>query len=122
MKLFVDDERPAPRGWVLATSSKDAIEIMQIYAAAGCQLDAVSLDHDLSTVMYEDDTTRPIVERMRQHNWWPIELYVHTANPDGEDWLVEMARKYAPAGTLKGYGCNFWGTCKVDSQVQIWET
>lgn len=121
MKLFVDDERPAPRGWVLATTSTDAIEILHMSAKAGIQVEVVSLDHDLSTVMYEDDTTRPIVECMRKYNWWPVELYIHTANPDGEDWLVAMAREHAPAGTLKGYGCNFWGTCKVDSQEQHWE-
>lgn len=115
MKLFVDDERPAPEGWVLAKTSSEALTILTKVHELGHTLDAISLDHDLSTVMYEDDTTRPVMLWMCEHEWWPTEVYVHTANPCGEEWLVGMTQRYAPPGTLVGYGCNFWGTCKSDS-------
>lgn len=115
MKLFVDDERPAPEGWTLAKTSQEALSILAEVRELGRTLDVISLDHDLSTVMYEDDTTRPVMLWMCETEWWPTELYVHTANPYGEEWLVGMAQRYAPPGTLKGYGCNFWGTCKSDS-------
>lgn len=120
MKLFVDDERPAPEGWTLAKTSREALTILNLAHRADTPLEAISLDHDLSTVMYEDDTTKPVMYWMCENEWWPNELYVHTANPCGEEWLVGMAKRYAPQGTLKGYGCNFWGTCKVDSVEQHW--
>ena len=66
----------------------------------------MSLDHDLGG----DDTTRPVVLWMCEHRWRPDHLYVHTGNPIGEQWLVGTIRRYAPAGTLAGYGLNFWGT------------
>lgn len=80
MKLFVDDERPAPEGWVLAKTSSEALTILTKVCELGHTLDAISLDHAC-----------------------------------GEEWLVGMTQRYAPPGTLKGYGCNFWGTCKSDS-------
>lgn len=111
VKLFVDDERPVPdHTWVLAQRSRDAIDILTMCKASGSTLDVLSLDHDLSTVIAEDDTARPIMLWMCENEWWPTDLYVHTANPYGEEWLVGMARRYGPAGVLKGYGINFWGS------------
>ncbi|MEU2013091.1 cyclic-phosphate processing receiver domain-containing protein [Nocardia sp. NPDC019302] len=117
MKLFVDDERAAPEGWTLAKTSPAALAIMNGIRLYGAQLEMLSLDHDLGTSIatYEDDTTRPIMMWMCEHDCWPRELYVHTANPWGEEWLVGMARRYAPADTLRGYGINYWGTCTVDA-------
>lgn len=116
MKLFVDDERPAPHDWTLTETGPAALAIMNGLRLTGQPLHALSLDHDLGTTMatYETDTTRPIMLWMCENNWWPTELYIHTANPMGEEWLVGMARRYAPAGTLRGYGINYWGTCPVD--------
>ncbi|MEV6219930.1 cyclic-phosphate processing receiver domain-containing protein [Nocardia sp. NPDC051833] len=116
MKLFVDDERPAPTGWMLVKTAAAALAIINGHRLAGVPLSVLSLDHDLGTSIatYEDETTRPIMLWMCEHDWWPDALYVHTANPAGQDWLVGMARRYAPPGTLRGYGQNYWGTCTVD--------
>ncbi|MGW5519105.1 cyclic-phosphate processing receiver domain-containing protein [Nocardia africana] len=112
MKLFVDDERPAPEGWTLIKTSLETIALMHQLRERGETLEALSLDHDLGTRMetYEDETSRPIMLWMCQHDWWPRQLYIHTANSVGQEWLVGMARRYAPAGTLRGYGANYWGT------------
>ena len=101
MKLFVDDERAAPEGWVLAKTSEEALFLL-----LANDVEALSLDHDLGG----DDTTRRIVLAMCEHEYWPESVYVHTGNVIGEEWLVGMIRRYAPEGTLKGYGLNYWGT------------
>ncbi|MGF7125027.1 cyclic-phosphate processing receiver domain-containing protein [Rhodococcus sp. BE178] len=116
MKLFVDDERPAPKGWVLAQTAMAARDVLVPSWIARRRLEALSLDHDLGG----DETTRPIVLWMCENDWWPREVYVHSGNPVGEEWLVAMVRRYAPAGTLKGYGLNFWGS-GPDTQIQNWE-
>lgn len=105
MKLFIDDERPAPEGWELALTSDEALAVIEAQAYDG-QLESVSFDHDLGG----DDTTRPVVLWMCENDHWPESVYVHTGNPIGEEWLVGMVRRYAPTGTLKGYGLNYWGT------------
>ncbi|MFY2788483.1 cyclic-phosphate processing receiver domain-containing protein [Rhodococcus sp. MALMAid1271] len=106
MKLFIDDERPAPEGWELALTSAEAIAMIDEQGYKLAALEAVSFDHDLGG----DDTTRPVVLWMCENDYWPESVYVHTGNPIGEEWLVGMVRRYAPAGTLKGYGLNYWGT------------
>lgn len=118
MKLFVDDERPPPDlGWDLVLSAEVAILWLQFRTQVqGLTIDAVSLDHDLG---YTSDTVMPVLFWMRDNNCWPRELYVHTANENGEEVMLGFIRQWAPEGTLRGYGCNFWGT-GPDSQIQVW--
>lgn len=124
MKLFVDDERPAPEGWVWAKTSEYAINMLERWRDSelgryreDAEIEVVSLDHDLGG----DDTARRVVLWMCEHEQWPSEVYVHTGNPIGEEWLVGMVRRYAPPGTLKGYGLNYWGT-GPDSVLRTRET
>ena len=104
MKLFIDDERPAPSRWILAQDSTTAIELLDLVADAGYQLEAVSLDFDL-----DGEDIIPVVEAMRDFDLWPREVYIHTANEDGEDLLRKTIGALKP-GLIRGYGCNYWGT------------
>ena len=110
IKLFVDDERAAPEGWLLAKTSANALTVLKLFHACKVSVDVLSLDHDLSITDGNDDTTRCIVNWMCENEWWPDEIYVHTANSAGEEWLVGTIQRYAPDKTLKGYGMNFWAT------------
>ncbi|MFI8660734.1 cyclic-phosphate processing receiver domain-containing protein [Rhodococcus qingshengii] len=116
MKLFVDDERPAPDGWVLRMTAEAAIETLRTHRLLRQPIDSLSLDHDLG---YATDTIMPLLFWLRDNDFWPRELYIHTANEDGEEVMLGFIKAHAPEGTLKGYGCNFWGT-GPDSQIQNW--
>lgn len=116
-KLFVDDERPAPEGWWLALNAEAAINWLDYRKCLRTPVDAISLDHDLG---YTADTIMPVLFWMRDRDCWPRHLFVHTANEDGEEVMVNFIRANAPAGVLRGWGCNFWGT-GPDSQIQNWE-
>ncbi|TLM97805.1 MAG: hypothetical protein FDZ75_03770, partial [Actinobacteria bacterium] len=71
MKLFVDDCRPAPEGWVLAESYTRAIEIL---SEGG--VEELSLDHDLSA--YEDESGTDITYWMKYHLVdWPRRIILH---------------------------------------------
>lgn len=110
MRLFVDDERSKPDdSWTLAKNSKQAMTIIRQVRRDGDTLDALSLDHDLSAVMGIEDDSRCIMLYMCEHNWWPKRLWIHTANPCGEEWLVGMAKRYGN-GCLVAYGPNYWRT------------
>jgi hypothetical protein len=89
MRLWVDDERPAPEGWYHAYTSAHAIEMLIL---GQHHIEAISLDHDLGG----DDTTRPIMLWMCENEVWPKEVRVHSMNPVGREWLAGMARRYAP--------------------------
>lgn len=105
MKLWIDDERPAPAQWdgdiITCTNSGAALWLLERCVSPGQdgepQLDVaeMSLDHDLG----DGDTTRPIVRWMAEHNLWPRVCRVHTANPVGREWLEGMINRYGPGVT-----------------------
>ena len=114
MKLFVDDERPAPRGWLHAQDCETALGLIRLVEDANYQLEAISLDHDLGCT---GETIMPLLMEMNDYGYWPEKLYVHTANEDAEEVMLAFICAHAPEGTLRGYGCNFWGTGN-DSVIQ----
>ncbi|UUG69890.1 hypothetical protein SEA_MORKIE_29 [Gordonia phage Morkie] len=88
MKLWVDDLRTPPEGWAWAKTSTEAIAMLD-----GNAVTDLSLDHDLGG----DDTTRPVVLWMCEHEVWPSgEIRVHSANPVGVEWLTGMVDRYRP--------------------------
>jgi hypothetical protein len=79
VKLYLDDERPAPRGWVRVDNVKDCTTIL-----AMCYVSHLSLDHDLG----EGDGTGYDVLVWLEHsiiqapiNLVPPNIRIHTANP-----------------------------------------
>lgn len=91
MKLWIDDLRIAPPGWVWAKTSEQAITILDAFALDGTEpLDVVSFDHDLG----DDDTTRPVVMWMIENDVRSETYFVHSANPVGREWLEGMIERY----------------------------
>jgi hypothetical protein len=86
MKAWLDDERPAPDGWVHVKTTEDAIELLR-----GGEVTELSLDHDLGLAAPECERTGDDVlvwrERMVVTEGWSGELpaiAVHSANPVGQ--------------------------------------
>lgn len=98
LKLWVDDIRTPPdRTWTWTKSSQDTIRTLtnqKIMFARGWieKPEVMSLDHDLGG----DDTTRYVVLWMCNHDFWPNEVRVHSANPVGVEWLEGMIKRYKP--------------------------
>lgn len=79
MKLWIDDIRVAPEGWVWATTSADAIKMILSHS-----IEEISFDHDLGG---EDTAYRVatlIEERAYQGKIPRMIWHVHSANPVGE--------------------------------------
>lgn len=110
MRLWIDDERPTPDGYThTAATSADAITLLIEAAADRTPIELISFDHDLG-YPWEDgsslldqgipgDTSRPVLLWMIEHDIWPAEIRLHTANPVGRDWLAGMIGRYAPDTT-----------------------
>ena len=107
----MDDLRPPPDSypspgnpgetispsWWWAQTSKAAIDTLSYHNGCGINpYDEISLDHDLGG----EDTTRPVVLWMCEHDVWPGTIYVHSSNPVGVDWLIGMCERYAPDGCI----------------------
>jgi len=103
MKLFVDDIRDAPEGWVLARTISEAITILRMY---GLEITHVSLDHDISIPVKVGNVIRPypspdtfkavayyIEQLILDESGGMKESVVvttHSANPDGRKAIVEI--------------------------------
>ena len=76
-KLYLDDERPTPEGWVACRWPEEVIRLLE---AGG--VEEVSLDHDLG----DDDRGTGydvllwIEEQVVLHGFRPPVLHVHSAN------------------------------------------
>lgn len=96
MKLWVDDERPAPDdSWQHEYTSAAAKDLLRLWRERGNpnQLEEVSLDHDLGG----DDTGMKVLDWMIQANFWPKVLTIHTANPPARQQMLRAASAEAPA-------------------------
>lgn len=90
MRIWVDDIRTPPGGWLWCPDSASAIGLLETAKRIGIVIEEMSLDHDLG----EEDTSRRIVLWMCENEFWPVEVRVHTSNPVGRDWLEGMIERY----------------------------
>lgn len=91
MKLWVDDERPAPdESWIRAYSSDGAV--LHLIAHAAEPIDEISLDHDLGG----DDTGMIVLNWMIDNGVWPKTLTIHTSNPPARKRMLAAAHAEAP--------------------------
>ncbi|MCY1062825.1 cyclic-phosphate processing receiver domain-containing protein [Nannocystis sp. SCPEA4] len=77
MKLFLDDERPAPPGWRLVRWPDEVIALL-----ATCQVTDLSLDHDLGDDARGTgyDVVLWIEEAVATRSFVPPAITVHSAN------------------------------------------
>jgi hypothetical protein len=77
MKLYLDDERQPPVGWVLVKTAHDAIQILSEQ-----EVNHVSLDHDLGPE--ENGTGYDVLlwieEQVATAGYRPPIISIHTAN------------------------------------------
>lgn len=81
MKLWIDDVRPAPKGWTWAKTLQEA---SHLYFTN--EIEEISFDHDLGG----DETTRPLadlIECYATQGYKPPKWHVHSANPVGRERL-----------------------------------
>lgn len=88
MKLWIDDVRPAPKGWRRVKNSKDAI----IFFCDHYDITEVSFDHDLGG----DDTVMKLINYLEvlahMGILYPFKWIIHSDNPVGRK-NIELAMK-----------------------------
>jgi hypothetical protein len=88
MKIYLDDEREAPAGWVRTYSVKETIKLLESF-----QVEEISLDHDLGddqNLGTGYDCILWIEERtFNDPKYNPPTMSIHSANPAGRE---NMAR------------------------------
>jgi hypothetical protein len=91
MKVFLDDERNTPQGWVRVYSVQELIELME---SSGNDIEELSLDHDLGTGMQTGYDFMLWLEReVYEGRITKIpSMDFHTANPFGRENMERALR------------------------------
>lgn len=81
MRLWLDDERPAPEGWTLVRTAEEAIELLK-----QGKVKRISLDHDLGIGFSTGYKVACFIEQAAHDGTLvPLErMFVHSANPVGK--------------------------------------
>ena len=91
--LWVDDERPAPQGWVWAKTALEAITVLKSF-----HVSEISMDHDLGDVQQDgSQVTCYILEQAYMGNIPKMEWHIHSQNPVGAQkmqWDLEKADSF----------------------------
>ena len=94
MRVWLDDIRDAPRGWVRAFTPEEVIALLQLG-----EVTEVSLDHDLGLDGGESERTGYTVllwleMEVGTGRWRRLvpEITVHSGNPVGRDCMLRVIR------------------------------
>ena len=91
IRLWVDDQRPAPRGWLHARTYVEAVRWIRKF---GPELAEVSLDHDLCPAHtagnYTDRMTGyDVLAYLLRTGYRPV-ICIHTMNPEGLQRMTDL--------------------------------
>lgn len=79
MKIYLDDTRPCPQGWILVMSAEVAIDMLKQGS-----VDTISLDHDLGENKKTGyDVLLWIEKEVATMRFVPPKMIIHTQNPVG---------------------------------------
>jgi hypothetical protein len=90
MKLWVDDVRPAPKGWVWARGYKAARRLLEEHDWG---FDIISLDHDLGGHKSGYDLLCEIEQRAYEYQNYKPFIGIHTMNMAAREKMARVAEK-----------------------------
>lgn len=85
MKIFLDDVRKPPKGWIKVKNYYSFVIVVFLFKR--CITD-ISFDHDLGTKHTGYDCANYIEKLAFYGRIQPIDWYVHSANPAGRDRII----------------------------------
>lgn len=95
LKLWLDDVRPAPEGWLRARSVNEAIDLVRRHTGRGWE--SASLDHDLGDFADDGGDGWRFVLWMVENDRWPENRpNVHSMNPVGVARMRADIANYFP--------------------------
>lgn len=84
MKIWLDDERPAPAGWMWVKTVEDAIQALR-----SNRVEEISLDHDLGIEATGYDVMLYLERCAFEGKPIPTQIRIHTANSVGREKMKQ---------------------------------
>ena len=93
MKIWVDDVRPVPAGYVGTKSVNETIALIEKAEADGANIELLDLDHDLGDYASDGGDVIKILEYLAERETlYPVQI--HTANPVGRANMERTINRY----------------------------
>jgi hypothetical protein len=87
-KLFLDDKRPAPKGFLLVKSAEQCIKSLEIE-----KIHLISLDYNLGR---KKPTGYKVVKYMVRRKLFPEKIIIHSASRRGRLMMYQLLIRYKP--------------------------
>lgn len=95
MKIWVDDLREVPKGYIGTKSVNETISLIEKMEIEGEQIELIDLDHDLGDYVSQGGDAIKILDYLAERGtFYPIAI--HTANPVGRANMERMIQRYWP--------------------------
>ena len=95
IKIWLDDVREVPEGYVLAKSVDEAIALIEQIEAMGKEIEVIDLDHDLGDYApYGGDGINLLDYLVENEKFYNVKF--HTANPVGRANMERMVQRFWP--------------------------
>lgn len=93
MKIYVDDLRPVPSGYVGTKSVNETIRVIEAAERDGIEIEVLDLDHDLGDYASDGGDAIKILDYLAEREtFYPIKI--HSANPVGRANMERMIRRF----------------------------
>lgn len=93
MKIWLDDLRPVPEGYVGTKSVNETIRLIEKAEQEGTCIERLDLDHDLGDYAYDGGDAIKILDYLvARGTFYPIRI--HTANPVGRANMECLIKRY----------------------------
>ncbi len=93
MKIWLDDIRKAPKGYVQTYSVNQTKTVIEEAEQNGTEIEVLDLDHDLGDYARDGgDAIKLLDWLIERGTFYPIHL--HTANPVGRANMIRMIQRY----------------------------
>ena len=95
MKIWVDDLRPVPQGYIGTKSVNETIELIEKLEDAGETIELLDLDHDLGDYASQGGDAIKLLDYLAERGtFYPVAI--HTANPVGKANMERVIKRYWP--------------------------
>lgn len=93
MKIWVDDVRPVPAGYVGTKSVNETIALIEKAEADGANIELLDLDYDLGDYASDGGDAIKILDYLAEREtFYPVQI--HTANPVGRANMERTINRY----------------------------
>lgn len=94
-KLWLDDIRKIPKGYLGAKSVNEAIRIIELIENKGGIIELLDLDHDLGDFAKFGGDAIKLLDFLCERGTY-YSIAIHTANPVGRASMLRMIKRYWP--------------------------